>query len=391
MRNRQILSHHLSVRLGPKLICEAVKFSRAQLVHECRQFVEKLLRRTVWELKYAKWTEIPMSPLHIAVQRGDYSIFHYLFTACPHVSSMSLLLHCCTLQSSENLNEIIDNKTQIISSILENKKEALEEKDELLQRTPLIMERIHHKLAIFLLNKNANATVADNKYNQTIAHRAAIYFSSNEFYELIQVILKSNYFQVLEMKNCMNLTPLEIALQKNQTFKSEHLQMIFKEIEASGSVKIDKESLLYAAVVGLQKEDILKLLIDNGANEFEKWSDGSTYLHISAQHGNIDALKLFTKRGCKVNHKNKLGMTPLQLAVAKGKRNIYDTVCTLLDLGADISARYKNGQNVFQYIQNCEYETDLKEELMKTLQKSEEDQTPSEFGTGGITENCHIL
>lgn len=76
----------------------------------------------------------------------------------------------------------------------------------------------------------------------------------------------------------------------------------------------DKATLLHGATEHDQIE-IVKFLLDNGAdvNSFEM--NNITPLHISAQNGNIELMELLINKGAKINAIDKKGWTPLDRAI----------------------------------------------------------------------------
>lgn len=69
-------------------------------------------------------------------------------------------------------------------------------------------------------------------------------------------------------------------------------------------------------------------------------------IHDKAGSGDISGFKSFLSEGGNVNKKDKLGRTPLMLAVKEGK---LDMIRYLLENGADVNAVDKEGYNVLMY------------------------------------------
>lgn len=64
--------------------------------------------------------------------------------------------------------------------------------------------------------------------------------------------------------------------------------------------------------------------------------DKQTLLHIAAEYGQTDNVRILLRRGANIQSKNKWGLTPLHSAALKGW---YDTVTVLIEAGADLNDR----------------------------------------------------
>ncbi|MEW6360076.1 MAG: ankyrin repeat domain-containing protein [Planctomycetota bacterium] len=79
--------------------------------------------------------------------------------------------------------------------------------------------------------------------------------------------------------------------------------------------------LFYA--IGPMHQDVVKLLIERGANVNAKSSEGQTPLHFAARWNSRDAAILLISKGAEVNARDTCGRTPLDLAkVEMGKKAV---------------------------------------------------------------------
>lgn len=60
--------------------------------------------------------------------------------------------------------------------------------------------------------------------------------------------------------------------------------------------------------------DVVRALIESGANIHAKTKDGETTLHFAARAGNLEIVKLLVEKGCDCNAVNQHGETPLMIA-----------------------------------------------------------------------------
>ncbi len=88
------------------------------------------------------------------------------------------------------------------------------------------------------------------------------------------------------------------------------------------------------------QEDIVKLLLNNGANVNLTSEHGITPLFVASVNGHENIVKLMLKNGANANFANNRGITPLMEASANGHKNIVEL---LLNNGADVRAKSNNG------------------------------------------------
>lgn len=102
---------------------------------------------------------------------------------------------------------------------------------------------------------------------------------------------------------------------------------------------------LYTAV-GLQNYDLVMLLLERGANVDARRCDGWTPLHIAASCGNPEIIKVLLDRGAALHVRDSFGKSALHIA-AKGVH--HQTLEVLLDRGADIDAVRFNGETALHH------------------------------------------
>ena len=88
------------------------------------------------------------------------------------------------------------------------------------------------------------------------------------------------------------------------------------------------------------KTDIVRRLLDAGADPAAHEPGGDTPLSEAAAHGRVEVVALLLARGVDVNVTNELGWTPLLVASMNGRAK---TVRLLLAAGADLHVRGVNG------------------------------------------------
>jgi ankyrin repeat protein len=105
---------------------------------------------------------------------------------------------------------------------------------------------------------------------------------------------------------------------------------------------------------------MVKLLLDNDADINASLASGQTPLRLAVIKGYADIVELLLTRGALVNTRGKTGLTPLHWAALKGQLQI---VSLLLTHGADISAQDDAGRTPLDWVtqrakegERCEYQ-----------------------------------
>jgi len=106
--------------------------------------------------------------------------------------------------------------------------------------------------------------------------------------------------------------------------------------------------LLFFALRKRVSVDIIKLLIDSGADKEYMTYDGVGLLDEAVVFGDIEVIKyLIEELKMDINTtKRKSGMTPFMQACCYGNLNL---ISYIKDCGADMEARDKNGMNALDY------------------------------------------
>ena len=107
------------------------------------------------------------------------------------------------------------------------------------------------------------------------------------------------------------------------------------------------ESVLAYALKSRVDEDMLKLLIENGADLFYTDDEGVSIMDFAVTYNNLFMIHLLLEKGKDVNDiGRKSGFTPLMAAVCYGR---YEIFRVLLDAGADIHAVEKKGMTALDF------------------------------------------
>ena len=114
--------------------------------------------------------------------------------------------------------------------------------------------------------------------------------------------------------------------------------LLEKGAEINAKANNGATALMMAAYQG--HTEIIKLLLEKGADVNAKSKDGITALWQAAQNGHTEVVKLLLEKGAEVNAKDTDGGTALMVASESGHTEV---VKLLLDKGADVSAKDNKG------------------------------------------------
>ena len=90
--------------------------------------------------------------------------------------------------------------------------------------------------------------------------------------------------------------------------------------------------------------DMVRLLLDRGANVGAKLRNGQTALHAAASKGRADLIALLLDRGAQVNAPDRTRATPLHHAVQGYSSDVPGHVTVLIERGAAVDARDEEGR-----------------------------------------------
>mmetsp|Transcript_23420 Transcript_23420/g.37704 ORF Transcript_23420/g.37704 Transcript_23420/m.37704 type:complete len:541 (+) Transcript_23420:1-1623(+) len=108
--------------------------------------------------------------------------------------------------------------------------------------------------------------------------------------------------------------------------------------------------------------DVLKVLVESGANIKQPMTEGTTPIKVAAAQGDPEVLQFLIDNGADVNSPNKDGYTALMAAAVKGNVRAVEL---LLRNGANVDAKTKEGQDALGIAKNA-----MKQEVVSILTKA---------------------
>lgn len=199
-----------------------------------------------------------------------------------------------------------------------------------------------------------------------------MYLKIEEWEEVIGAVNSSNgnlLEQIKKMLEEQNKGAYQQWEQKNFDINHQFGTLFTKDDDT-----FDKKlSLLHiAAFTG--NLDMVRALLEQGANVDEKEADGWTPLHLAAKYGYKQVVTTLLEKGANVDEKEDDGLVPLHLAAEKGHEDI---VTTLLEKGANPLINDKDGKTPRELAKD--------KNIIQVLKKSETTQITSKaIKTGSI-------
>lgn len=162
------------------------------------------------------------------------------------------------------------------------------------------------------------------------------------------------------IKNAFHFTPLLLAVMSNSRALVELLLNAGADMEVISS---DATPLVQAIQHGFT--DVVRLLLESGAQVNFAPRRGITPLMIAARQGNVEIMELLLTFGANSNARSDLDYTPLIYAI-HANRNRIAAVRLLLENGADLMARNKLGRTALESAESMDPHED-KQRIIELL------------------------
>jgi uncharacterized protein len=131
---------------------------------------------------------------------------------------------------------------------------------------------------------------------------------------------------------------LAMAVQNNDL---ETLHLLVQSGVAVNATTPDRAATVLMMAVRTGIPELVKFLLENGADVNITNRDGETALFFAVYHGRADLVNMLLDKGASVYaRRSKVGVTPLHVAAARGDTEI---VKVLLAKGADVNAAAAGG------------------------------------------------
>jgi ankyrin repeat protein len=116
--------------------------------------------------------------------------------------------------------------------------------------------------------------------------------------------------------------------------------------------------------------DVVKYLIERGADLNVVGGDGGTPINWAVHHDNVEIIKLMVDRGAELNIRNKWGMTELHTAIWRGNIHVVEY---LLERGSDPNIKTNEGWTAMHYAYRSGHDNVIEMLKEKGLSMTEKD------------------
>ncbi|OAQ60148.1 ankyrin repeat domain-containing protein [Pochonia chlamydosporia 170] len=194
----------------------------------------------------------------------------------------------------------------------------------------------HEAVVRVLLDNGADTTVEDN------SRRTALDWAIRGDHEAVaQALLERDGGVTIKGGDAKMVRLLFDVIERG---KEELVQMLLENGADVTAKDNDGWTALHLAVA-LGHEGVVRVLLENGADVTAKHNDGWTALHLAAMVGHDGVVRAFLENGADVTAKDDDGRTALRFAAATGHEGV---VRELLENGADVTAKSNDGLTALQ-------------------------------------------
>ncbi|XP_071836319.1 uncharacterized protein [Apostichopus japonicus] len=199
-----------------------------------------------------------------------------------------------------------------------------------------------------LLAKKADATQEGGSYKQLPLHMVASRTSGA--LSLLQQLLKVSPKDAKLAKDSEGSIPLFCSIESGNLAVAKELLLTHKQDQILSMKDSNKDTALHIACRKAEG-DMIKLLVDSGAQVDIQNDDGHTPLHITAWLGDVTTLKYLYHVKANPDICDKLDRSPLHIAAENGHTEVVELLVDRFK--ASVAARTKDGSTLMHIASQC--------------------------------------
>ncbi|CAL8140789.1 unnamed protein product [Orchesella dallaii] len=302
------------------LLC--AKYSNLELFKMMHEYLLDCFKSIQPQFLISSSPEFEITPLHIAVERGDYGITDFIIKYLKINDAFhepKYVTHCCIAGSKRDKPATVDFKKQIIKLTFDNYPHWINETmpD---GTTPLLQDHAHLELLQTLLDCGADVNAINS--NGCVLHRLFDNELTPEKYYDLKLLLMKHKIEVFNSTGGKTQTPLHIAVHKIDLL--EDSIRLFQWMKADfNAVDENGDSIFFYAVRAKRSLSVLQKLLEYGCIWKTQNKNHENVFHIAANHGYYEAFEFLLEchdfeLSC-LNSASKSGITPLIQALQLGK------------------------------------------------------------------------
>eukprot|EP00794_Sanderia_malayensis_P004801 gene4801-5428_t len=291
--------------------------------------------RIVWFAKQGNWTALD-TLLEKLLRDGDKVELHFDPELLLENGLTPLMLACR------------DNKFGIVEKLLElgNPVNDLDKdgKSALYYAASTASENVVK--ALLAAKADPNVTAGDN--DRSCLHQACA--RSSGAIEIVKALLKVMGKEAKLVPDNTGYCPLHIASTTRNSLLVKELLQSHVEEQIKATDKEYRDTPLHVAA-RYKDVDIIRILVENGANVEERNNEGQTILHIACSVSDEATVKYLHSVKANPNVHDKLNRTPLHVCTEGGHSTIIEI---LIDkFKADVNQRSKDGSTLIHLASKC--------------------------------------
>jgi len=158
-------------------------------------------------------------------------------------------------------------------------------------------------------------------------------------------------------------TALNTAIRNMTHYSLDIVKILFDKNPPAVNTMDSSGMLPLHLAVGIAHEsaiEIVKLLLERGADVNQKDGEGYKALHLAAENEHesvLEMVRLLLDKGADVNQKSRYGISPLHHAVQKKHESAPEIVRLLLEKGADINEENRYGHKPIHWAVDNKHES----------------------------------